>query len=345
MIIIQNNYNEEMRRLLIESGIEESVDNSTRADIMIEYTKMNRTSTFNLRPLVRHINALVDEFHKNTDLRVLNVRIEGVLINRKAENSQIITTVYLSDAEKDFGLFFKPCKLDFTIDYNHDGPVDVRDTVETAQFIDRISKIISPVTYGINASINDKEIDMEDILVIYLGGGLNYERIRKIYLALNRNFNKVSPSTFDRLYQRRHNTGLTLGMHCRRVLSALGYNTLDADRFFWTKDPDANDKPAEVEFYSLPRHTLKISDVNQMYEIMSKYIYPDPDTDYKMDVRGKLLLDAEPDSMYEWMKNPNFKIDNVEFLRDQIVETDKCSADDFFEELYKIRPGWRPKYN
>ena len=31
--------------------------------------------------------------------------------------------------------------------------------------------------------------------------------------------------------------------------------------------------------------------------------------------------------------------------KDYIVETDKCSADDFFEALYSERPGWRPKYD
>ena len=339
-----NNDDAEIQRLLIESGVK-SRNKNTRSEIKIEYTKMNRPSTYNLRSLLRRMRATVDACQKDTELRALNVRMEGTLINRAVDNSQVNATVFLDKLEEKYGIFFKPSTLELTIDYNHNGPVGVRDVVQTAKIIEVISKNISQVSYGTNVFINGQEIDKDDIYVIYLGGGLNYERIRKMYMALNKPFPNVTSSTFEYLYSRRHSTGQTLGVHCRRVLHALGIDVLDADRFFRTIDPKDDDTPAEVEFYSMPRHTLKISDVNRMYKIMSNYVYPDADTKYRIEVNGKLLLDAAPETMYEWMKNPDFDIVGLEFMRDKMIETEECSKDDFFEELYAVRPGWRPKYS
>ena len=348
-MLVRQNYNNsddvEIQRLLIESGVNAATDNSTRSEIKIEYTKMNRPATYNLRSFMRKMRATVDACQKDTELRALNVRIDGTIINRRAGNSQMNTIVFLDKPEEQYGIFFKPETLQFTIDYNHAGPVDVRDVVQTAKFIENISKVISQVTYGTKLFVNNQELESDDIYVIYLGGGLNHERIKNIYLAINKQFPEVTLSTFEYTYSRRHNTGQTLGVHCRRVLHALGIDVLDADRFFRTIDPKDDDTPAEVEFYSMPRHILKISDVNRMYKIMSNYVYPDADTKYRIEVNGKLLLDAAPETMYEWMKNPDFDIVGLEFLRDKMIETEECSKDDFFEELYAVRPGWRPKYS
>ena len=346
MIVRQNeniNTYAERKRLLIESGVETS-EHNTRADIRLEYTKLNQTSMFNLRSLIRKLNTIIEEFHSNTESKILNARMEGVLFNRATGEKKENEIIHISK-QTEYGIFFKPERLMFTVVYSHPYRVDIRETVQTAQFTTKLSSFISPSTYDIDSYINNEKIDYNDLTVVFLGGGLAYDRIRPVYLALNKGISKATLTTFEELYNRRHNCGKTLGLHSRRILNALGYNTLDADRFFSAKDPDADNNPAEVEFYSLRRHTLRVSEINKMYNVFKKYIYPDADTKYVLDIQGKLLLDAEPDTMKEWLSNPNFKILNIEFLKDYIVETDKCSADDFFEALYSERPGWRPKYD
>ena len=232
--------------------------------------------------------------------------------------------------------------VSFTIIYTHDGAVDVRDTIHTADIIYELLKEITPSLTNLELTINGTEINNDDLIIRYISGGLAYERIRKIYLAINKPFKDVTTTDFTRLYTRRHNCTTTIGIHARRCLYAMGFFTGDDIRWFWTKDPDKDDNPAEVEFYSLPRHTLKMSDMCRMYRVLSEYVYPDSDTKYTLAVHGRLLLDTEPEEMHIWMNNPEFKIENIDFLRNRIDETDKCSADDFFESLYDARPGWRP---
>ena len=238
--------------------------------------------------------------------------------------------------------------MTFNIEYPHDGPVDVRDTIQTGVFADNFCKILRPSEHGVEVKLNGHDIERDQLNVKYSDKSVSSERIKTLYVEINNQFFSRPTETmdsFNKLYARRHECTSSLGNHSRKILSSMGFFTGSGIRWFWTKDPESDTIPAEVEFYSLPRHILKMSDVCKMYKIISTYVYPDADTKYRMDVQGRLNLDATPDEMREWMSNPEFKISDLEFLRDKMDETDKCSADDFFETLYDERPGWKLKYD
>lgn len=301
MIVRKKDKNEEMGRMLIESGAING-DDFTKADIVVDFTPMNRPPVYNLGPLLRRMSKVKDDFCNETGLDVRNVRIDGTLYNRNVGNSFVATTVFLDKFPAEKG-FFRPRVLKMTVVYTHSGPVDVRDTVQTGMIADSLRKLLSQNTHGVEVKVNGKLLDEENLSLISLTGGFQNERIRELYMAINSGFNEVTTTEYQRLYHRRHSCTQTLGVHARRMLYAMGIFTGDADRWFWTKDPDKEDNPAEVEFYSLPRHTIKTSDINWMYGIMSEYVYPDPDTKYTLDVKGRLLLDASPESMIVWLKN------------------------------------------
>ena len=161
-IIRQKDKDTELRRMLIESGTVKDTGN-TRADFKLEYPRANIPPVYNLQPFVRKLQTIIERFHNETGIEVVNLRMNGTLYNRNAGNSEAQMTVRLGKL-KEHG-FFRLLTISFSVIYTHSGPADVRDTVHTANIIYELLKEITPSLTNLEPTINDKEIKSDDLVI------------------------------------------------------------------------------------------------------------------------------------------------------------------------------------